>query len=85
MRLLVFSLLAGYSPPAFGKKIGKIRIHQSSAEADPENPITDKLDISGERTIIIAPHLKSIRLEVFVIDENAWYNIPKVNAEAILK
>jgi predicted transposase/invertase (TIGR01784 family) len=58
-----------------GKKIGKIRIHQSSAEADPENPITDKLDISGERAIIIAPHLKSVRLDVFVIDENAWYNI----------
>ncbi len=58
-----------------GKKIGKIRIHQSSAEADPENPITDKLDISGERTIMTVPHLKSVRLDVFVIDENAWYNI----------
>lgn len=46
-----------------------------SDDSDLSDPITDRLEIMGEKTILIAPHLKSVRLDVFVIDENAWYNI----------
>ena len=49
-----------------GKKIGAIRIY------DDEDRV---LDITSEKSILIAPHLRGVRLDVFVAEENAWYDI----------
>lgn len=49
-----------------GKKIGTIHI------CDDEDRV---LDITSEKSILIAPHLRGVRLDVFVVEENAWYDI----------
>ncbi len=49
-----------------GKKIGAIYIYDDEARV---------LDITSEKSILIAPHLRGVRLDVFVAEENAWYDI----------
>ena len=72
-----------------GKRIGELRIYppigarnkkgEEDAEANHDSwqeTLQNKLfQIEGEKTILEAPHLRGVRLDVYAIDEATWYNI----------
>ena len=59
-----------------GKRISKVEIQQETdSEENVETQYGDSLHTEGEKTILDAPHLRGVRLDVYAVDECSWYNI----------
>ena len=59
-----------------GKRLSKVEIHQDTdIDETMEKKVEDSLYAEGEKTILDAPHLRGVRLDVYAVDECSWYNI----------